>query len=327
VDSNFDKLHQGIPHGDIRPAKDKLAKGDISGKMPGNPETLKLEVNAMTSFMTEKAWAFAKNQINSNPQRFIRRELENDPISHSIRLVPKEITEEKLLDLLNGSRENAASAGRTLADITHATIAEQINLWQEQKLKERQLGNEDPIFRRYEKLLKAKDAAETNTPSLEIKRGIGTASETMWLVLSAIPGVYRKQLGKPITEEQYKVISRRAISLIFKIAQLQVNVFSELRVAYTREIPELPPITYPIEASFKIMGEDNNLTLALTDKVFEAAQNVEPRINLRTGCPAIFSQGPSGKNVITEMYEWVLELNDKYFLPNLEKYNRNMRLS
>jgi hypothetical protein len=325
MNSDFEKLHESIPLGDIKSVKEKITKGNISGNIPSNPESLKLEINAMTSFVTEQAWQFFKNHIHANPGNFIKLDFLD---REEKKITGKEITEKELIKCLNDPHLDAVSAGRILEDITTCTITEQINLWEGQKLKEKKNGNRDPVFERYQMLLISRDQKikqpEEISPAIEIRRGINTAAETMWTVLGLIPSVYKRQYGKSISEEEYKIIAKRALSLVLQIAQLQVDVFAELRQTYISSEPEITKTRYLQDRSFKIIGEGDTLTLSLEDRVFEAAQKAKPRINLRTGCPAIFSHGSGGKNVIAEMYEWVLELNNKFFLPNLDKFNREI---
>jgi len=70
---------------------------------------------------------------------------------------------------------------------------------------------------------------------------------------------------------------------------------------------------------FSIAKVRGKLTLEINEEVLALAISAQNPDEPRTGCPALESIGASGKNVVTELYEWYMDLAKRFYLPQLER--------
>jgi hypothetical protein len=52
----------------------------------------------------------------------------------------------------------------------------------------------------------------------------------------------------------------------------------------------------------------------------EKEMTAEPDKSLYTGCPALVAEGTEGKNVVSEMYDWLAKLYEELYINTQNEY-------
>jgi hypothetical protein len=319
----FDQLHTGIPREDLKSRRKSLKQGHIGDGLPSGPEALKKEINAITSLLTEEAWAAAKRWIDENPGKIVIRKTEYGDLNSQLKITHSFITltDQEYLDGIKDEGKNFYNYSLSLNDLASDTLFQAMKKWGEEKKLLPPDTVQYAIFERYKELLRQRDKNE-GRPLGEIGRGLGTAISHMTMALAVIPVAYEKKFGRKINEKDYQILSRNVLTLIIKIAQTHLDIFGELEDRYSSPIPLEIKLSgrVPKFDSFTIVGEGQTMMLALKDSVFDGVkEKAKIEINARTECPAILSEGISGKSVISEIYDYVLDINKRLFLPKLKE--------
>ncbi len=165
-------------------------------------------------------------------------------------------------------------------------------------------------------------------PYKAIMSGFGTASNIICGVLGAIPQVYERQYGEPITAEAYRDIAASARDFVQFLAGIRLDMLFSVagKIRYTPDNnPYATPTPVTQSGCLQLVengkGPRIDFTRAALASIGEAylKKRQGDLTKLGTGCPAMFAQGSDGNNVIGDFYDWYLSFIEKYYVASLPK--------
>lgn len=314
VQSHIEELHQGIPREPIRGLKERIKSGEQA-----EAGTIKAEVNAMTAMYIEEVWRNALSDIETHPPGLLdfRRDL-NIEGKHA---EDSFVTPEQAQEIFSRPEVSDHFVFNILQRQTRNLLKEEVEKWAEDRQKKL---SEDPnetssrIFARYKSLIRHKNRltdTAASFPNSHIQRGVGTASEVMWNTIRVVPATYKNRFSEHLAPEQYAKIARNSLPVIYAIASTHLGVFGKAH----KQLKSQYGLAFD-PANFYLAGEGENIRLEVQPAAFSRI-DIDPTDyeEGRTGCPAMFAEGPSKRNVIAEMYEWLLDLAEKYYYPKFQE--------
>ena len=332
-------LHTQKPRVDLRAARETLVEN--------RPIPLqRVESNAIHSLFIEDIWRTVHQYINTHMPGIVEPRTAADiAAGDSAVLVPMTV---------DAFAQRCEAAGhysmvvRQLDDCTKPIVFAMINEWQKTHFQRLavcgvdELNFSDEVFMRFLRIqneinserlhelsetLVGTDPVELKTTLLRsfvfgaVAQGFVTAREIILGTLAVAPEVYQQQFGSPITSAQMAEIATNLKPLVLMLAadDLQSHVY----IAHFLTLGE------PIER-LRLMDPDmffiakprGKLTLEINEEVLQQAVVAQSENEPRTGCPALESIGSSGRNVVTELYEWYIDLAKRFYLPQLERLGR-----
>lgn len=296
----INQIHAGIPESEIRPIKDSIKAGE---EIPEDVHE-KTEINAITALLIEELWGKISQDLNSqSPGIAIKsdQDLNKPPYVYSLN---------ETEDFVQKFKKQPKELFRFLSNGTKAFTILKINEWTPENL---------PAFNRLDSLLKKQSGIPTNihTPNQHISRGVNTAMFSIWETIGVIPEVYKSQYGKPMPKDEFVKLANNSLPLIYAIASSHLSVFKELEPEYTTFTSESSNLKKFATSSFYFTESGEEKKLELTEQALRRTNFPEQTDTPRTGCPAIYAIGPNRKNVIAEMSDWLIDLANKYYIPNI----------
>ncbi len=184
------------------------------------------------------------------------------------------------------------------------------------------------IYARYKKMLSMGInnvvTTENNTPIISankhIEGGIATANYISLRFLAVLPKVYEQQYKHSPTREDLLKLSKGVKPLILAMSAVDVSTLSSIHneLSLVKRFIQVPGFFNGFNPNkFWISEQGGNLYLELKPEVLD---EIEKNVNatehgfIRTGCPALISEGAEGGKVISEMYDWLEKLYKKYYI-------------
>ncbi len=296
----INRLHTEFPESKIRPIKEQIKAGE---EIPEDTHT-KAEINAITALLIEETWKKTSRDINLEPPGIAIRPEPN------LTTPPHVYNLEETEQFVNKFKKQPKELFRFIKNGTTGFVILKFNEWQPDNLQ---------AFNRLETLLKKQSGIPTSihTPRQHISRGVNTAMFSIWETIAVIPEVYKNQYKRPMQKDEFIKLAQNSLPLIYTIASSHLDVFIEIEPGYTGFTSENNNLKKFVAQNFYYIEKGEDKKLELTEKTL---QNINIPYNTetpRTGCPAIYAIGPNKKNVIAEMSDWLIDLANKYYIPNI----------
>lgn len=158
-------------------------------------------------------------------------------------------------------------------------------------------------------------------PEQFISAGLGTASEITCTLLGAIAPLYKLTYDGSIDKHSYREIAGSARSLVTYLSTLQVSLIVEISQILRASHPIAKPGQFALlERNGKLVLEFSETMLDTLADAFLRKVSVGKRNGVetvRTGCPALFAKGAEKGSVITELFDWYLELVERHYVSRL----------
>lgn len=303
---------------DIRPFKQAFEGKAQMAKLPPNAERvedrMKTEINALIAIFIEEIWLKTLEKIKQHPPGLARTTGYFRPLE---------------INFMLESMQNSEQVANYLIFSSKVFLRKQLSEWYKIREQKFQSGIgwggddgsdfKDRAYDRYRKLLMIEDEKE---PYMQISSGILTAVNTMWGIIKVLPKVYEKQFKTKMPIDKFEKLAYNSLHLIYALAGSHLGMFIGIEKEYVKSGILLFDSSAANDFDqnkfdFKTKGED--LFLELKSKFLGGMQPIRTKDDTRTGCPAIYSIGPSHRNVIAEMSDWIIDLTKKYYLPALQK--------
>ncbi len=319
----IDQIHKDleIPAIDLRQIKENLKSHpdtqleDVVGGLARH----KAEVNGLFTIFIEEVWLELLKKIQKNPPGL------QQETTRGVRF----LTEQSIKSQIDVCK-NPDQVADFIMQASLTTFRESHEHWlnfrnnKHDLISSGQMKAEDIGDRAYERYLSVLEKGRYKVVN-NIDSGIGTALKTSWAIIKIIPKVYKDQFGEDINPKDFGKIAQNALPLLYALAGANLQVFIQVR----REV--VGPAADALPSKFHVFSPDK-FYFRKSDKG-ELFLEIEPELLSQsfevfqpgdfetptTSCPAIYSMGPSHRNVIAEMYDWVLSLAEKYYLPALEE--------
>jgi|GEM_PF-3550378 len=305
----INELHERIKiqKVNIRPLKQRiLSGGDVDNLELGlEKDQQKVEVNAITALFIEEIWSQAVDKIKKRPPGFSAREKLGGFY---------QLSQSDIAGICFNRKIDSQNTLNFLVNGTSNFLQEETTLWQlsrDRKI-EREVGNDlkDKAYARLKKLL-FNNRQPSASPGFHIIRGMNTGVSTIWETFGILPEIYAQQFKKPMPKEKFMELARNSLPLIYALASSHLDLFVELNNHYNEG-------NKFAKNAFHFRKDQDTLKLELKQDIVDKARFARIYDSTYTGCPAIYSKGPSGRNVIAEMFEWLLDMAIKYYLPKLK---------
>jgi len=139
--------------------------------------------------------------------------------------------------------------------------------------------------------------------------------------LRILPEVYTREYGRAPSKQEMKKLVQSALPLILSIAQLDVNTFGAVIHSISPKMDTAALLSnrshYFNPNVFMVIREKDKLSLEVRpeclDEIEDLIKDYE-NTAIHTGCPALFVKGQDGKNVISEFYNWISKLYEKFYI-------------
>lgn len=312
--------------------RDLVANQDLANKKDLGEEAIenvsakiKLETAALSSMFIPQVWQKVHKWISENPPGIAV------PIRNSKVLQPMPV--EGFNNLARHADSNQSlNLIRKHTELILLVLAKEWEAEQEEKL--RQIDSADPkdirmieAYRRYKKMLgrgvsnvvDQKTQEPTESTGDHIIGGLATGRAMIFQSFGVLEEVFLRQYGRRPTAEELKKLIQGTKSLILAIAQTDLQTFSELEDEITK--PKDARLSYMDNGfdpeKFSISAQGSNFCLEIKPEILD---KVEKRLvtrghdPLHTGCPALFTKGEEGKNVITELHDWFSKLYEEFYI-------------
>jgi hypothetical protein len=137
-------------------------------------------------------------------------------------------------------------------------------------------------------------------------------------IIHLLPKLYRRQFGKEMQSEEFKLASKNALALIYKLSKFHFDVFRAFIYASSQ-------INHGVNKDLHVLKLDrfcfkDDLVLDLSKKanlqIKLEAEKLSKKGKLRTnqaaiGCPALSVELDPGLDLVKQGYLWVLAVLDK----------------
>lgn len=316
------------------PLAKELAKVQTMGATPQTVATQdktypKREANAIAGYFMTPIWSTAKKWLQKNPgtlgkyfdaenRRSVFKTKSLTEVSQEFAGKPRDL----LFDLYQRSTQ-------TLALHVFQTVKKYDSLVKRLTragTPQENWPTEARNFARYLKILPTSDFRKENfrgRPDEQLKAGFMAAELVSWGILEAIPRLYEKQFGKPISESELDNYIEKGRTFALYVASLHIDVFQiAMNEIFEREttgdtekahpLPFMKNVFLRTDGKFPVEVEKDAL-----HRIAARVKKELPKDEPRTGCPAIVARD-NGKNIITELYEWSTDTARQYYFPTLK---------
>ena len=278
----------------------------------------KAEINALLAIFIEDVWLNTLQKIEEHPPG----------LQEETGMGVKFLTDQSILSQIEVCKISDEVANFIL-QISKTSFRQSCADWEEemQKRREKIIKKElreetkDMAYKRYLDLCIS--GAYPNFNSIE--SGINTALNTSWGIIKVIPKVFRQEFGRAPSPSELRKIYHNALPVIYALAGSHLQMFIQFRKAMAGIQYDETRFSYdtfiPKQFFFR-KDERGELFLEIKSEILEESIKLKNKGDFyvaKTGCPAIYSIGPTHRNVIAEMYDWVIDLAEKYYLPALER--------
>ncbi len=164
----------------------------------------------------------------------------------------------------------------------------------------------------------------TDSPAEHIFNGIGTATNVVLGIAKVIPAVYREAFHpQTISAAEARAIMLESRRMIIIMASMFINTFIKLETMLVRDKQQRQEYDF---RQFHLTTTDRQghptFALHINKDVLAALKASAFQHDVTTGCPALAINGPSGKNIIEEFYEWVFTILEKHYFPFFDKLKK-----
>lgn len=300
-------LYSGAPRVSIGEELKKV-KNDLLQEVALESYSSKVEINAITAFMIEKVWLDMLKEIQVNPPGLGL--LKNRGTDMEVFSILKKEEADKVYDRY---KDNSRMMLHVLKELSKDFLDGFLSVWIQKMEDASDDINDNSLEKRsYDRLAFLLANERSDTVRVQMLRGLNTAILEFWGTTEAIPIAYKEKFGRNITEKEFEEISINSRNLIYALAGSHVQVFSQIHFKY-----KVHPSHSFQDGSFYLREDNGKLSLEIKPEILaKVGAGFDPTV--RTGCPAIYSTGPSKRNVIAEMHDWVIDLAKTYYLPVLK---------